>query len=60
MQKPTDTGKMTEKLLRDELINAKLFDNYSFQYMFDREIQRQINSEEQLQYSTRAYCNDDL
>lgn len=31
-----------QKLLKDELLNAKLFDNQSFQYILDRELQRRI------------------
>lgn len=34
------TGPVSKKLLQDELINAKLYDNQSFQYILDREIQR--------------------
>ncbi|SMC44601.1 hypothetical protein [Polynucleobacter kasalickyi] len=47
MKQPTDTIKMTEKLLNDELISTKLFDNYNFQYVFTKEIQRQVKSETQ-------------
>ena len=36
------TGPVSKKLLQDELINAKLYDNQSFQYILDREIQRRI------------------
>jgi hypothetical protein len=34
-----------KKLLEDELLNAKLFDNYSFQYILDRELHRRTKSE---------------
>jgi hypothetical protein len=34
-----------KKLLEDELLNAKLFDNHSFQYILDRELYRRTKSE---------------
>lgn len=47
MKEPSDTTKMTEKLLNDKLISTKLSDNFSFQYVLAREIQQQIKSETQ-------------
>lgn len=32
----------TKKLLEDDLINEKLFDNHSFQFILDRELQRRM------------------
>ena len=32
----------TQKLLESELVNVKLLDNYSFQFILDRELQRQM------------------
>ena len=32
----------TKKLLEDDLINEKLFDNHSFQFIFDRELHRRM------------------
>ena len=29
-------------LLKDELINVKLFDNHSFQFILDRELERRL------------------
>lgn len=42
MKTSLETGQLSKKLLQDELINAKLYDNPSFQYILDREIQRRI------------------
>ena len=35
---------VSNQLLRDELMNAKLYDNLSFQYILDREIQRRMKN----------------
>ena len=32
----------SKELLEDELINVKLFDNHSFQFILDRELQRRM------------------
>jgi hypothetical protein len=32
----------TKKLLEDDLVNEKLFDNHSFQFILDRELQRRM------------------
>mgnify|MGYP000208024936 CR=1 FL=1 len=32
----------TKKLLEDDLINEKLFDSHSFQFILDRELQRRM------------------
>jgi hypothetical protein len=32
----------TKKILEDELVNVKLFDNHSFQFILDRELQRRL------------------
>ena len=32
----------TKKLLEDDLINEKLFDNHSFQFILDRELHRRM------------------
>ena len=42
MKTSDETRQVSTKLLQDELINAKLYDNQSFQYILDREIQRRI------------------
>jgi len=42
MKTSFETKLMSNKLLQDELINAKLYDNQSFQYILDREMQRRI------------------
>ena len=34
----------SKKLLEDELVNVKLFDNHSFQFILDRELQRRMKS----------------
>jgi len=39
------TEYLDEKLLADELINARLFDNKSFQWILDRELQKKIKAE---------------
>ena len=43
-----ETSPLRKELLRDEMINAKLFDNQSFQYILDREIQRRIKNKSNL------------
>ena len=48
MKTSFETKKISNKLLRDELINAKLYDNQSFQYILDREIQRRIKYKKNL------------
>ena len=32
----------SKKLLEEELVNEKLFDNHSFQFILDRELQRRM------------------
>jgi hypothetical protein len=32
----------SKKLLEEELVNLKLFDNHSFQYIFARELQKRM------------------
>lgn len=44
MKTSLETRQLSKKLLQDELINAKLYDNQSFQYILDREIQRRIKN----------------
>jgi hypothetical protein len=34
----------SKKLLEDELVNVKLLDNHSFQFILDRELQRRMKS----------------
>ena len=46
MLKQVNTKYSNKKLLEDELLNAKLFDNQSFQYILDRELHRRTNLEE--------------
>ncbi len=36
----------SKKLLEDELVNVKLFDNHSFQFILDRELQRRMKLKE--------------
>ena len=43
-----ETSRLRKELLRDEMINAKLYDNQSFQYILDREIQRRIKNRNNL------------
>ena len=45
MEASFETKQESDKLLQDELINAKLYDNLGFQYILDREIQRRIKNE---------------
>ena len=44
MKTSLETRQSSKKLLQDELINARLYDNQSFQYILDREIQRRIKN----------------
>ena len=37
---------LEEDFLEDELLNAKLFDNKSFQYILDRELQRKLKRQD--------------
>lgn len=48
MKASLGTSPLRKELLRDEMINAKLFDNQSFQYILDREIQRRIKNKSNL------------
>ena len=40
MHKQENEKYSNTKLLEDELLNAKLFDNHSFQYILDRELHK--------------------
>jgi hypothetical protein len=51
MHKQENEKYSNTKLLEDELLNAKLFDNQSFQYILDRELHRLANLEKTKQYS---------
>ena len=42
MKTSFETRRVRKNLLQDELINAKLYDNQSFQHILDREIQRRM------------------
>ena len=44
MKPSIDTKQVSKKLLQDELINAKQYDNLSFRQILDREIQRRKKS----------------
>lgn len=48
MKASFETSQLGKELLRDEMINAKLYDNQSFQYILDREIQRRIKNKSNL------------
>ena len=48
MKTSFETKQVSRKLLKDELINAKLYDNQSFQHILDREIQRRIKHKNNL------------
>ena len=48
MEASFETKQESDKLLQDELMNAKLYDNLGFQYILDREIQRRIKNENKL------------
>ena len=48
MKTSFETKQVSRKLLKDELINAKLYDNQSFQHILDREIQRRIKRKNNL------------
>jgi hypothetical protein len=39
----------TKKLLEDELVNVKLFNNYSFQFILDRQLQRRLRFQNSMQ-----------
>ena len=45
MEASFETQQESDKLLQDELMNAKLYDNLGFQYILDREFQRRIKNE---------------
>lgn len=45
MLKKANDKYSNKKLLEDELLNAKLFDNQSFQYILYRELHRRTNLE---------------
>lgn len=48
MKASFETSQLRKELLRDEMINAKLYDDQSFQYILDREIQRRIKNKSNL------------
>ena len=35
----------TKKMLEDDLVNEKLFDNHSFQFIFVRELQKRMKAQ---------------
>ena len=39
----------SKKLLEDELVNVKLFDNHSFQFILDRQLQRRLRFQNSMQ-----------
>ena len=53
MKASFETSQLRKELLRDEMINAKLFDNQSFQYILDREIQRRIKYRNNLEVDSK-------
>lgn len=48
MKASFETSQLRKELLRDEMINAKLYDNQSYQYILDREMQRRIKNKSNL------------
>ena len=53
MKTSFETRRVRKNLLQDELINAKLYDNQSFQYILDREIQRRIKYKSSLEVNPK-------
>lgn len=57
MKASFETSQLRKELLRDEMNNAKLYDDQSFQYILDREIQRRIKNKSNLTVDPKKNAN---
>ena len=57
MKASFETSQLRKELLRDEMINAKLCDDPSFQYILNREIQQRIKNKSNLTVDPKKNAN---